>query len=173
MKEIIQKVCERGLAILAYIFPFVEISSTLALKVFLSADSQFLRYFYFNFVTPATDFYRGNIYLCFAVMLGIFITCAKGKVPFTNGKKKIPLTDFVRFNVIQAVLLNVVASCISVIYADIPMVIQESSIGLILATGLYLWVLMLIATSIIVIIFGRYPTIPVISQAAKFQIQRY
>jgi hypothetical protein len=172
-KDIIRKICERGLSIIAYIIPFVEISSTLALKVFLSADSQFLRFFYFTYITPLTEFYRSNIYLCFALMLIIFITCAKGKVPFTNGKKKLPLTNYVRFNIIQAILINVVASCISVIYSDIPMVIQESTIGLIIATGIYFWVLMLILSSILLIIFGRWPTIPVISQAAKLQLQKF
>lgn len=173
MRVNIQKLCEKGLSIIAYIFPFVEISSTLALKVFLSADSPFLRFFYFTYITPATEFYRANIYLCFGLMLGIFITCAKGKVPFTNGKRKLPLTNYVRFNIIQAILINVVASCISVIYSDIPIVIQESTIGLIIATGLYFWILMLIISSIIVILYGRWSTIPVISQAAKLQIQQY
>jgi membrane protein DedA with SNARE-associated domain len=173
MKDIILKICERSLSILAYIFPLVEISSTFALKVFLSADSQFLRFFYSTYITPATDFYRANTYLCFALMLGIFITCAKGKVPFTNGKQKMPLTKYIRFNVIQAILINVISSCISVVYSEIPLVIQESSVGLIIATGLYLWVLMLIVSSIIVIIFGRVPKIPIISQAARLQMQRY
>jgi hypothetical protein len=172
-EDITRKICERGLSIIAYIIPFVEISSTLALKVFLSADSQFLRFFYFTYIAPLTEFYRTNIYLCFALMLTLFIVCAKGKVPFTNGKKKLPLTNFVRFNIIQAILINVVASCISIVYSDLPVGIQESTFGLIIATGIYLWVLMLILSSIIVIIFGRWPTIPVISQAAKLQVQKY
>jgi membrane protein DedA with SNARE-associated domain len=173
MKSIIIKICERGLAIIAYIFPFVEISSTLALKVFLTADSQFLRFFYFTYISPVTDFYRTNIYLCFAIMLGTFIVCAKGKVPFTNGKRKVPLTLYLRVNIIQAILINVVSTCIGVLYSDIPLAIQESSIGLSIATGLYFWVLMLITSSIIVIIFGRYPKIPVISEAARLQVQRH
>ena len=173
MKSIIIKICERGLAIIAYIFPFVEISSTLALKVFLTADSQFLRFFYFTYISPVTDFYRANIYLCFAIMLGTFIICAKGKIPFTNGKRKIPLTLYLRVNIIQAILINVVSACISALYSDIPLAVQESSIGLIIATGLYFWVLMLILSSIIVIIFGRYPKIPIISEAARLQVQRY
>jgi membrane protein DedA with SNARE-associated domain len=173
MKDTVIKICERSLSILALIFPFVEISSTFALKVFLSADSEFLRFVYSTYITPVTDFYRANTYLCFAVMLGIFITSAKGKVPFTNGKRKMPMTIYLRFNIIQAILINVVASCVSVLYAEIPLVIQESSIGLIIATGLYLWVMLLTVRSIILIIFGRIPKIPVISQAAKMQIQRY
>jgi hypothetical protein len=172
-QSLVRKVLERSVSILAYIFPFVEISSTLALKVFLSADSQFLRYVYFTFVTPVTDFYRGNAYLCFAGMLAMFTVCATGKVPFTNRKRKIPFTNYVRFNVVQAVLIQVVASCFSVLYADIPMAVQESTIGLVLATGSYFYILSLISSSIIVIMFGRWPTIPVISEAAKMQIQRF
>ena len=163
MKNTLITLCERGVAILAYIFPFVEISSCFAVKVFLNADSKALKFFYVNYVAKLTNFYIENVYLVFALMIGIFIICSRGTIP---------VTKFVRFNIIQAILLNIICSCISAVFPLIPIALRESVIGLLLANSLYLGIIILMLHSSLLISFGRYPRIPVLSEAARLQVQR-
>ena len=96
-------------------------------------------------------------------MIGIFIGCSRGSLP---------LTKYARFNVIQAILLNIICSCIGSIYTFLPVVLRESVIGAIIANFLYLGLVLLILYSSVLIFYGRYPKIPVISEAAKIQVQR-
>lgn len=163
MKDKLIQIGERSIAILSYIFPFVEISSCFAVKVFLNSDSQFLKYFYVNFVSKLTTFYIENIYLIFALMIGIFIVCSRGTIP---------ITKFVRFNIIQAILLNIVCSCISAVFPLIPLFLRESALGLLLANFLYLGIVILMLYSSLLIMFGKYPRIPVLSESARLQVQR-
>lgn len=163
MKKTLITILERTLAISSYSFAFVEISSCFAIKVFLNSDTKFLKYFYINYIAKITNFYIENVYFIFALMLGIFIVCSRGTIPATK---------YVRFNIIQAILLNIICSCISAIFPLIPVEIRESSIGLLLANFLYLGVITLILYSSILISCGRYPKIPVLSEAARLQVQR-
>jgi len=164
LKNFLITFCERSLGIIAYLFPFVEISTYFGAKVFLSAESIPLQYFYRNFILNLVTIYQNNAYLSFALMIGIFFICSKGSLP---------LTKFVRFNVIQAILLYIICSCIGQILGIYcPAVIRESTIGILLANFFYLGTLVLIIYSSILIMFGRYPRIPVISEAARLQVQR-
>lgn len=163
MKKTFITICERSLAILSYIFAFVEISSCFAIKVFLNADSKFMKYLYVTYVAKMTNFYIENVYIIFALMLGIFILCSRGTIPATK---------YLRFNVIQAILLNIICSCINAVFPLIPVGLRESSIGLLLANFIYIGMITLIVYSSILIFFGRYPRIPVLSEAARLQVQR-
>ena len=163
LKDVFITVCERGLGVIAYVFPFVEISSYFGAKVFLSAESLPLQYFYRNFILNLVTVYQNNAYLSFALMIGIFFICSKGSLP---------LTKFVRFNVIQAILINIICSCIGSIFAYTPIVLRESVLGIVLANFLYLGILYMIGYSVLLISYGRYPKIPVISEAARLQVQR-
>ena len=96
-------------------------------------------------------------------MLGIFIVCSRGTIPATK---------YLRFNVIQAILLNIICSCISAVFPLIPLGLRESAIGLLLANFLYLGMIILIIYSSVLIMCGRYPRIPVLSEAARLQVQR-
>ena len=81
-------------------------------------------------------------------------------------------TKFVRFNVIQAILLNIICSCVGVIFTFLPVVLKESMLGSIFANFLYLGIILLIAYSSLLIAYGRYPSIPVLSDAARLQVQQ-
>ena len=116
LKEKLIELCEKFIAIFAFIFPFTEISYYFGAKVFLSTESLVLKLFYLNYVAKLASFYEANVYLVFALMVGIFITCSRGTIR---------LTKFVRFNIIQAILLNIVCSCIGSIYAFLPIVLRE------------------------------------------------
>jgi len=163
MKISILDAFERFISVLAFIFPFIELSFYFGAKVFLSTESLLLKVFYLNNIQKLTLFYQNNVYLIFIVMIAIFMGCARGSLP---------LTKFARFNIIQAILLNIICSCIGSIYTFLPIVLRESVIGLVLANFLYLGLFLLIVYSSILIFFGRYPKIPVISEAAKLQVQR-
>ena len=60
MKTVIINVCERSIGILSYLFPFVEISSYFATKVFLNAESLQLQYFYRNYIAKLVNVYQDN-----------------------------------------------------------------------------------------------------------------
>ena len=114
MKAYLIKLSERLIAILAFIFPFTEVSYYFGAKVFLSTESITLKLFYLNYISKLASFYEANVYLVFAMMVGIFIICSRGTVK---------LTKFVRFNIIQAILLNIVCSCIGSIYSFLPIIL--------------------------------------------------
>jgi hypothetical protein len=163
MKRAITLFLERILVILSFIFPFIEISYYFGAKVFLSTDSIALKYFYMNYIVKLTTFYEGNIYLIFIVMLSLFLTCSRGTIP---------LTKFVRFNIIQAILLSIICTCIGSVFSFCPLGIRESTIGILLANFTYLSTLVLMFYSWVLILCGRYPKIPVLSEAARLQVQR-
>jgi uncharacterized membrane protein len=104
-----------------------------------------------------------QMFTFFIVMVAIFIICSRGTIA---------LTKFVRFNVIQAILINIICSCIGSIFAYTPIVLRESVLGIVLANFLYLGILYMIGYSVLLISYGRYPKIPVISEAARLQVQR-
>jgi hypothetical protein len=154
---------ERVLSIAAFIFPFTEVTCYFAPKVFLSTESYTLRSFYLNHLVKISSFYTENNLLIFIFMVWVFILCSRGNVP---------LTKFVRFNIIQAILLNIICSCFGVVFTFLPLVLRESMLGVIIANFLFLGVVLLIAYSSLLLIYGKYPKIPILSEAAKLQVQR-
>ena len=163
MKQKIQDFAERGLSIAAFIFPFVEVASYFGPKVFLSTGSIALRSFYSSYIEKISRFYTDNNLLIFIFMVWVFIVCARGSVP---------LTKFSRFNIVQAILLNIVCSCSGVVFTFLPIVIRESMLGIIIANFLFSSIVLLIAYSSLLICYGRYPRIPILSDAAKLQVQQ-
>jgi len=163
MKTYLKQISERLLAILAFIFPLIEISYYFGAKVFLSTESITLKLFYLNYIAKLANFYAANVYLVFALMIGIFMVCSRGTIR---------LTKFVRFNIIQAILLNIICSCIGSIYSFFPIILRESTIGLLLANSLFFGIVITMMYSSFLILCGRYPRIPILSEAAKLQVQR-
>ena len=155
---------ERCLPLLALLFPFIEINYHFGSKVFLSIDSLPLKLLYMNHLATLARFYGENNLAVFAVMVTVFISCSRGR--------PIKLTKFVRFNIIQAILLNIIGTVIGSIFTELPVWCRESLIGLMFANFIYLGVLFVIGYSVLLILYGRYPKIPVISEAARLQVQR-
>ena len=162
-KNFLPQIFERCLAIMAFYFPFIEMSSYFGPKVFLSTESVALRSFYAQHILKLANFYANNQLLIFIFMIWIFISCSRGKFP---------LTKYARFNIIQAILLSIVCSCFGIIFMYLPTVVRESIFGVVFANFLYLGLIVLIAYSAILILYGRYPKIPVISEGAKLQVQQ-
>jgi hypothetical protein len=164
MKKYLITFLERSIAILAFYFPFIEISCYFGPKVFLSTDSLMLRTFYSNHIIKLVNFYIDNNLLIFIFMIWLFIGCSRGTFP---------ISKYLRFNVIQAILLNIIGTCFGVIFNFLPTGLRESLFGALFSNFLFLGILMLILYAALLISYGRYPTIPVISEAAKMQVQRY
>jgi|TARA_B100000475_G_C14979907_1_gene307810 drug/metabolite transporter superfamily protein YnfA len=163
LKKFIPQILERCLAIMAFYFPFIEVSAYFGPKVFLSTDSIALRTFYAQNLLKLSDFYANNNLLIFIFMIWVFISCSRGTFP---------LTKWARFNVIQAILLNIICSCLGVTFAFLPTVIRESIFGVLFANFIYIGIVLLMAYSWLLIIYGKYPRIPIISEAAKLQVQQ-
>jgi len=163
MKKFLINCFERGLAISSFIFPLIEICYYFGAKVFLGSSNVALKIFYLNYIAKLSNFYQANVYLIFIFMVGIFISCSRGTLP---------LTKFVRFNIIQAILLNIICSCIGSCFLYTPIVIRESTLGILLANSIFLGILSLIMYCSLLIVYGRYPKIPILSEAAKLQVQR-
>lgn len=163
MKNILCILCGRIVAIFSYTFPFMEISSCFAAKVFLTPESKILRYLYTNYILHITKLYSGHPLVFFILPFGTFLTFSRGIIPAPK---------YVRFNVIQAILLNVFCSFISSAFPLLPLWIRESILGLLIANFLYLGVSFLIVYSSLLISFGRYPVVPVLSEAARLQVTK-
>jgi|TARA_B110000003_G_C16275118_1_gene388587 hypothetical protein len=163
LKNFLPQLLERCLAIMAFYFPFIEVSAYFGPKVFLSTDSVALRTFYAQHILKLSNFYADNNLLIFIFMIWVFISCSRGTFP---------LTKYARFNIIQAILLNIICTCLGLSFAFLPALLRESLFGVVFANFLYLGIILLIAYSSLLIIYGRYPKIPVISEAAKLQVQQ-
>ena len=163
MRKLITTVCERTVAIIAFYFPFIEVICYFGPKVFLSTDSLMLRTFYSNNIIKLANFYTENNLLIFIVMIWLFIGCSRGTFP---------VTKFLRFNIIQAILLNIICTCLGVVFNFLPIFLKESVIGVVFSNFLFLGMVMLVGYSTLLIAYGRYPVIPVVSEAAKMQVQR-
>ena len=157
-------VVERLLSISAFIFPFMEVVSYFGEKTFLSTESATLRSFYLNNLAKFSSFYSANHLLIYVFMIWVFIVSSRGSIP---------LTKFARFNIIQAILLDIICSCLGVIFIFLPIFLRESVFGIIFAKFLFLGTILLIGYCSLLIAYGRFSRIPILSEGAKLQIQRY
>ena len=89
---------------------------------------------------------------------------------FVRAKSPIPDRPFIRFNVLQAILLFLINSLLGATFRALPIEFRMSLYGLMLCNTLFWFVLSTIIYSVIKSIEGRYARIPVISQAVRIQI---
>ena len=137
---------ERGLSIVAFAFPFMEVTSYFGPKVFLETENVILQGFYVNHLMGKATFYTNHHLIIFGFMVWVFMLCSRGSVPFTK---------FLRFNIIQAILVNIICSCIVVAFTFLPIVLRESMIGIIFANFLFLGIVLLISYSSLLIVIDH------------------
>lgn len=89
---------------------------------------------------------------------------------FVRAKSPIPDRPFIRFNVLQAILLFLINSLLGATYRALPIEFRVSLYGLMLCNTLFWFVLSTIIYSIVKAVEGKYAKIPVISQAVRIQI---
>lgn len=96
-------------------------------------------------------------------MIVVFLKCSRG------GKG---LSKFLRFNVIQAVLMSIVIQCFSVCWPVVPFTLRESIVGVTITNSFFWGAVLTIFYAIFCILLGRYPKLPLISDAARLQVMR-
>nr|QHO64043.1 hypothetical protein [Lympha mucosa] len=89
---------------------------------------------------------------------------------FVRAKSPIPDRPFIRFNVLQSILLFLINSLLGAMFRALPIEFRMSLYGLMLCNTLFWFVLSTISYSIVKSIEGKYAKIPVISQAVRIQI---
>lgn len=89
---------------------------------------------------------------------------------FVRAKSPVPDRPFIRFNVLQSILLFLINSLLGAMFRALPIEFRVSVYGLMLCNTLFWFVLLTIAYSVSKSIKGQYAKIPVISQAVRIQI---
>ena len=89
---------------------------------------------------------------------------------FVRAKSPIPDRPFIRFNVLQAILLFLINSLLGATFRALPIEFRMSLYGLMLCNTLFWFVLSTICYSTFKALEGKYAKIPVISQAVRIQI---
>lgn len=112
---------------------------------------------------PIVIFYVTNPALAFIIFFVLYYL-------FVRAKSPIPSRPFIRFNVLQSILLFLINSLLGATFRALPIEFRMSLYGLMLCNTLFWFVLSTITYSVIKSIEGKYAKIPVISQAVKIQI---
>lgn len=112
---------------------------------------------------PFVLFYVTHPALAFVVFFVLYYL-------FVRAKSPIPDRPFIRFNVLQAILLFLINSLLGATFRALPIEFRMSLYGLMLCNTLFWFVLSTILYSVFKALEGRYAKIPVISQAVKMQI---
>ena len=89
---------------------------------------------------------------------------------FVRAKSPIPDRPFIRFNVLQSILLFLINSLLGATFRALPIEFRMSLYGLMLCNTLFWFVLATISYAIFKALEGKYAKIPVISQAVRIQI---
>lgn len=112
---------------------------------------------------PLVIFYVTHPALAFIVFFVLYYL-------FVRAKSPIPDRPFIRFNVLQSILLFLINSLLGATFRALPIEFRVSLYGLMLCNTLFWFVLSTITYSVAKSIEGKYAKIPVISQAVKIQI---
>nr|QCI05970.1 hypothetical protein [Delesseria sanguinea] len=112
---------------------------------------------------PFVIFYVTHPALAFIIFFILYYLFVRAKSPMPN-------RPFIRFNVLQSILLFLINSLLGATFRALPIEFRVSIYGLMLCNTLFWFVLSTIIYSIIKSIEGKYAKIPVISQAVRIQI---
>ena len=151
------------------IFPWCEINMYYGPRCVMSMHNVDLQIFWLEKLMPIFQFYEKSLFLVFWVMISYFIACVYNEW----GTQKIKATKYVRFNVIQGILLNVFVAAWYQIWVLFPIVLRESLFGLSIANGMYLFVHGAMLYIVIHVIYGKYALMPIFSEGARSNIQAF
>jgi len=112
---------------------------------------------------PLVVFYVTHPALAFIVFFVLYYL-------FVRTKSPIPNRPFIRFNVLQSILLFLINSLLGATFRALPIEFRVSIYGLMLCNTLFWFVLSTILYSFVKALQGKYAKIPVISQAVRIQI---
>jgi uncharacterized membrane protein len=112
---------------------------------------------------PLVLFYVTNPALAFIAFFVLYYLFVRSKSPLPN-------RPFIRFNVLQSILLFLINSLLGAIFRALPIEFRMSLYGLMFCNTLFWFVLSTISYSIFKALEGKYARIPVISQAVRIQV---
>ena len=112
---------------------------------------------------PLVLFYVTNPALAFIAFFVLYYLFVRAKSPLPN-------RPFIRFNVLQSILLFLINSLLGATFRALPIEFRMSLYGLMFCNTLFWFVLSTISYSIFKALEGKYARIPVISQAVRIQI---
>ena len=122
-----------------------------------------IMHIYKKTLMPFVLFYVTHPALAFIVFFVLYYL-------FVRAKSPIPDRPFIRFNVLQSILLFLINSLLGATFRALPIEFRMSLYGLMLCNTLFWFVLVTICYSTFKAIEGKYARIPVISQAVRIQI---
>jgi len=155
-------VLDRFSSILPYWLPLLEGLQNFGQQIL--PDYPFsLMSVYKKTLMPIVIFYVTHPALAFIIFFVLYYL-------FVRAKSPIPDRPFIRFNVLQAILLFLINSLLGATFRALPIEFRMSLYGLMLCNTLFWFVLSTIFYSVIKSIEGKYARIPVISQAVRIQI---
>lgn len=158
---------DRIISVMAYLLPLVEALYFFSARIFLYPGDENMRVFFLKYFQPVILFYTDNMYLCFILTIVAFMICVNNALPITGTKLR--LTKFLRINVVQGILVEVFITAIGQVFVMCPSFIKNSVIGTFISSGCFFAIVGLVLYSTFLIIIGRYPRIPIITESARLQ----
>jgi hypothetical protein len=158
---------DRIISVLAYLLPLVEALYFFSARIFLYPGDENMKIFFLKYLQPVILLYTDNMYLCFMFTILAFTMCVNNAIPISGTKLR--LTKFLRINVVQGILVEVFITAIGQIFVMCPGFIKNSVIGTFISGGCFFGIVMLVLYATFLIIIGRYPRIPIITESARLQ----
>nr|YP_009739002.1 Ycf60 [Palmaria decipiens]QIC19441.1 Ycf60 [Palmaria decipiens] len=112
---------------------------------------------------PFVSFYIKHPALAFITFFALYYL-------FVRSKSPLPYRPFIRFNVLQSILLFLINSLLGAIFRALPIEFRTSFFGLMVCNTLFWFAVSTIIYPVIKSIEGKYAKIPIISQAVRIQI---
>nr|ARO91215.1 conserved hypothetical plastid protein [Rhodochaete parvula] len=152
----------RLICILPYFLPLLEGCEHFAQRVMPDYPFKIIR-LYRQTLKPMVIFYTENRFVNFISFLTLYFLLVSSKSP-------LPVSEFLRFNTLQALLIFLITTILGVTFKALPVEFRMSLYGGITCNTFFLFILYTIAYSLFKAIEGKYADIPVISEAVKIQI---
>merc|ERR1719316_753996 len=165
---------EKVLCICGFLFPLMELCQYLSGRVLLSTGSPLMRRLQQRYLSKLGLILQRAPYPYFGVMVVLFITLSKGwekKMTFFGKTYTTGLSKSLRFNMCQAVLMSIVIQCFTSVWMQMPFVIREAAVGQALCNAFFWGWAFTMGYCVFFILLGRYPFIPVLSEAARLHVQ--
>jgi uncharacterized membrane protein len=155
---------DRIFACLPYLLPLLEVI-TLQLKICIKLSSCFL--LDFPVVGIVVDKLRVLVEIYNIPYAGLIIFFALFLLVVRNEK----ISHFIRFNTMQAILLDIVIFLFSILTDVVGVIVKGGFAIQTLSTTIFLGIIVAVAYSVIQSLLGRYAEIPTISDAVYTQVR--
>nr|YP_010337098.1 hypothetical protein MW575_pgp177 [Pseudoerythrocladia kornmannii]UNJ16683.1 hypothetical protein [Pseudoerythrocladia kornmannii] len=152
----------RLLCILPYFLPLLEGCEHFATRIILDYPFQMVT-LYRHILWPMVRFYIENRFVNFVSFLTLYFLLVSSKSP-------LPVSAFLRFNTLQALLIFLITTILGVTFKALPIEFRTSLYGTMLCNMFFLFIFYTISYSLLQALQGKYSDIPIISEAVRIQI---